>query len=249
MCLLLTGALRPTIDPDLFPCHHTPPMHPAPFHLHAHMLHLDPAGALFWPAERVAVVADLHLEKATAAARQGHLVPPYDSRITLEKLALLIRRLKPKTLIALGDSFHDRNGPARLTAADKKRLADISAATNIIWVQGNHDPAGHEHLPGQSTAEFTLGGLTFRHQATPGAAPEISGHFHPKARVPTRAGEVTRPCFVADAKKIMLPAFGAFTGGLNVRAPAIAAHFPRGGRVFLLGEQRLFSFPLGSSLT
>jgi DNA ligase-associated metallophosphoesterase len=223
-------------------------MHPAPLHLHTHMLHLDPAGALFWPAERLAVVADLHLEKATAAARQGQLVPPFDSRITLEKLALLIRRLKPQTLVALGDSFHDSNGPARLTAADKKRLADIAVATTIIWVQGNHDPVGHENLPGRSASEITLGGITFRHQATPGAAPEISGHFHPKARVPTRAGEVTRPCFVADAKKIMLPAFGAYTGGLNVRAPAIAAHFPRGGRVFLLGEQRLFSFPLAGSL-
>ena len=223
-------------------------MHPAPFHLHTHMLHLDPAGALYWPAERLAVVADLHLEKSTAAARQGHLVPPYDSRLTLEKLALLIRRLRPLTVVALGDSFHDNGGPARLTAADAARLRGITAATNFIWVQGNHDPQPPDNIGGQALPEFALGGLTFRHQASKGAALEISGHFHPKARVPTRAGEVTRPCFVAGTDKIMLPAFGAYTGGLNVRAPAIAAHFPRGGRVFLLGEQRLFSFPMASSL-
>jgi DNA ligase-associated metallophosphoesterase len=223
-------------------------MHAAPFHLHAQMFQLDPAGALHWPAERLVVVADLHLEKSSAAARQGQLVPPYDSRITLEKLALLIRRLKPATVIALGDSFHDSNAATRLTAADTQRLRAITAATEFIWVQGNHDPEAPQHLGGHAALEFTRAGITFRHQATPGATAEISGHFHPKARVPTRAGEVTRPCFVADARKIMLPAFGAYTGGLNVRAPAIAAHFPRGGRVFLLGEQRLFSFPLGSSL-
>jgi DNA ligase-associated metallophosphoesterase len=223
-------------------------MNPAPFHLNAHMIHLDPAGALFWPAERLAVVADLHLEKGSAAARGGQLVPPFDSRVTLDRLAALLRRLKPRTVIALGDSFHDSHGPARLSAADAQRLGDLTAATAFIWVQGNHDPRPPIGIGGRAVPEFTLGGITFRHQADPGARHEISGHFHPKARVPTRAGEVVRPCFVADARKIMLPAFGAYTGGLNVRAPAIAAHFPRGGRVFLLGAQRLFSFPLAESL-
>ncbi len=223
-------------------------MHPAPFHLHSHMLHLDPAGALHWPAEHMVVVADLHLEKGTAAARQGQLVPPYDSRLTLEKLALLVRRLKPRIIVALGDSFHDTKGPSRLTTADTQRLRDITDATDMVWVQGNHDPEPPAGIGGRATPEFAVGGITFRHQAALGAAPEISGHFHPKARVPTRAGELTRPCFVADSRKIMLPAFGAYTGGLNVRAPAIATHFPRGGRVFLLGAQRLFSFPLAGSL-
>ncbi len=223
-------------------------MHPAPLHLHNHMFHLDPAGALFWPAERVIVVADLHLEKGTAAARQGHLVPPWDSRATLERLALLIHRLRPRMTIALGDSFHDSHGAARLATQDAQNLRAITAATDFLWIQGNHDPAAPQGVGGRQAREFALGGITFRHQASAGTSGEISGHFHPKARVPTRAGEVVRPCFVTDPHKIMLPAFGAYTGGLNVRAPAIAAHFPRGGRVFLLGAQRLFSFPLGQSL-
>jgi len=220
-------------------------MHPAPFHLHSHMFHLDPAGALFWPAERVVVVADLHLEKGTAAARQGHLIPPWDSRATLEKLARLVHRLRPRLTIALGDSFHDGNGPARLASQDAQRLRDITSTTDFLWIHGNHDPDPPRGVGGDQAGEFSLGGITFRHQASPCISGEISGHFHPKARVPTRAGEVVRPCFVADARKIMLPAFGAYTGGLNVRAPAIAAHFPRGGRVFLLGAQRLYSFPFG----
>ena len=220
-------------------------MHAAPFHLHNHMFHLDPAGALFWPAERVAVVADLHLEKASAAARQGHLLPPWDTRVTLDRLALLLRRLKPRTLIALGDSFHDPKAAARLAPEDAARLRDMTRMVDFIWIHGNHDPLAPEGLGGRNAASWSAGGITFRHQAHRGDSGEISGHFHPKARVPTRAGEVVRPCFVADARKIMLPAFGAYTGGLNVRAPAIAAHFPRGGRVFLLGRDRLFSFPLG----
>ena len=222
-------------------------MHPAPLHLHSHMFHLDPAGALFWPAERVVIIADLHLEKGTAAARQGHLVPPWDSRATLDKLALLIRRLRPRMTIALGDSFHDSQAASRLATGDAQRLREITASTDFLWVQGNHDPEPPQGVGGRQAHEFSLGGITFRHQASPGISGEVSGHFHPKARVTTRVGEVVRPCFVTDARKIMLPAFGAYTGGLNVRAPAIAAHFPRGGRVFLLGEQRLFSFPLGQS--
>jgi DNA ligase-associated metallophosphoesterase len=219
-------------------------MHAAPFHLQDHMFHLDPAGALFWPAERVAVVADLHLEKASAAARQGQLLPPWDTRATLDRLALLLRRLKPRTVIALGDSFHDPRAAARLAPEDASRLRDMTRTVDFIWIHGNHDPLAPEGLGGRNAASWSAGGITFRHQANRGDAGEVSGHFHPKARVPTRAGEVVRPCFVADARKIMLPAFGAYTGGLNVRAPAIAAHFPKGGRVFLLGRDRLFSFPL-----
>ena len=220
-------------------------MYPAPLRLHSHVFHLDPAGALFWPAERIAVVADLHLEKGTAAARQGYLVPPWDSRAPLDKLPLLLRRRQPRMTIALGDSFHDSHGSARLARQDVERLHDLTAATEFLWIRGNHDPEPPQGVGGRQAHEFSLGGIAFRHQAAAGTSGEISGHFHPKARVPTRAGEVVRPCFVTDARKIMLPAFGAYTGGLNVRAPAIAAHFPRGGRVFLLGEQRLFSFPLG----
>jgi DNA ligase-associated metallophosphoesterase len=219
----------------------------APFHLAGELLHLDPSGILVWPAARTVVVADLHLEKGSAAARRGQLVPPWDSRITLDRLALAIRRLRPLCIVALGDSFHDDGGPARLSAPDAARLRDLTGAADFIWVQGNHDPAPPNGVGGRALPEWRSGPLTFRHQAQRGHEGEVSGHFHPKARVATRAGEVVRPCFVADACKIMLPAFGAYTGGLDVRAPAIASHFPRGGRVFLLGERRLFSFTLAQA--
>jgi DNA ligase-associated metallophosphoesterase len=216
----------------------------APFHLAGETLHLDPAGALVWPATKTLIVADLHLEKGSAAARRGNLVPPWDTHATLARLALLMHRHRPAQVVALGDSFHDDHAPSRLSAADSARLRSLTAATDFIWVQGNHDPAPPRDVGGRALAEWRLGNLVFRHQARRDETGEISGHFHPKARVPTRAGQVVRPCFVADARKIMLPAFGAYTGGLDVRAPAIAAHFPRGGRVFLLGESRLFSFTM-----
>ena len=219
----------------------------APFHLAGEFLHLDPAGAVVWPAAKALIVADLHLEKGSAAARRGNLVPPWDTAATLARLALLMHRHKPAQVIALGDSFHDDGAPARLSVPDAARLRGLTAAADFIWVQGNHDPAPPQGLGGRSLPEWRLGNLVFRHQAHRGETGEVSGHFHPKARVPTRAGEVVRPCFVTDARKIMLPAFGAYTGGLDVRAPAIAAHFPRGGRVFLLGDGRLFSFTMAQA--
>ncbi len=207
-------------------------------------LHLDAAGVLFWPQARLLAVADLHLEKGSACARGGRLVPPYDSRVTLERLGALLARLRPEIVVAVGDSFHDLGAPSRLGAEDAGRLAAVSQAARFVWVRGNHDrlPCG---IAGDSAEEFRLGPLVFRHQSR-GEALEISGHYHPKARIPTRAGQVARPCFVADKYRIMLPAFGAYTGGMDVRSPQIAGLFPRDGHAFLLGERRLFSFALNS---
>ena len=219
----------------------------APFHLAGEKLHLDPAGVLVWPAQRTLIVADLHLEKGSAAARRGQLVPPWDSRVTLDRLALLLRRLKPRCVVALGDSFHDDGGPQRLAPDDAARLRTMTDAVDFIWVRGNHDKSPPEGLGGRPVTEWRSAALVFRHEAQRGETGEVSGHFHPKARVATRAGEVVRPCFVADARKIMLPAFGAYTGGLDVRSPAITTHFPRGGRVFMLGQSRLFSFTLAQA--
>ena len=219
----------------------------APFHLAGEKLHLDPAGVLVWPAQRTLIVADLHLEKGSAAARRGQLVPPWDSRVTLDRLALLLRRLKPRCVVALGDSFHDDGGPQRLAPDDAARLRTMTDAVDFIWVRGNHDKSPPQGLGGRAVTEWRSAALVFRHEAQRGETGEVSGHFHPKARVATRAGEVVRPCFVADARKIMLPAFGAYTGGLDVRSPAIATHFPRGGRVFMLGQTRLFSFTLAQA--
>ena len=213
-------------------------MSAAPFHLGPHRLLLDPAGALVWPAQHLLAVADLHLEKASHFAARGRLVPPLDSALTLGRLARLVRLYRPRLLLALGDSFHDEDGPARLAAADAAQLARIAGETGLTWIAGNHDP----RLAGRAVPEITIEGITFRHAPQRGAAFEICGHLHPKARVEARGTAVTRACFLAAPHRILLPAFGAFTGGLDIRDPAIASCFPRGGRAFLLGEGRLFSF-------
>jgi DNA ligase-associated metallophosphoesterase len=222
-------------------------MNPAPIHFHDERLMLDPAGAVFWPAKRTLIVSDLHFEKASAAARLGSLLPPFDTKATLEKLHRLIRFYRPEKIVALGDSFHDGHGVERLRPADRAQLHLLTEQNHFIWITGNHD-AAPSGLAGESTEEWQEGPFVFRHQAEPrrkARGTEISGHYHPKASVETRAQRVSRPCFVTDAARLMLPAFGAFTGGLDVRDPAIARLFPRGLRVFLLGQERLFSFALG----
>ncbi|WP_158747196.1 ligase-associated DNA damage response endonuclease PdeM [Acidisphaera sp. L21] len=218
----------------------------APIHLAGNRLMLDPAGALWWPERKLLAVADLHLEKGSASALKGNLVPPWDTRATLDRLALLIRRYTPRTILALGDSFHDADGANRLMPADATRLRAIAASHEFIWLLGNHDPLPPDGLPGTTAEWWEASGVVFRHQAG-GAGPEICGHHHPKASITTRAQTITRPCFVSGPQRLMLPAFGAYTGGLDVRHPAIAKLFPRGGRAFLLGKERLFAFTLGQS--
>ena len=219
----------------------------APIHLAGERLMLDPAGAVFWPAAGLMAVSDLHLEKGSSYARRGQLLPPWDTHATLDRLILLLRRWQPRLVVALGDSFHDVDGAGRLPSGELTRLQAITQAHRFIWVQGNHDPAPPRGVGGEWMETFTTTTLVFRHQAGAGATPgEICGHHHPKAAVPARGGSVSRPCFVADARRLMMPAFGAYTGGLDVRDPAIARLFPRGGRVFLLGRERLFSFTLGT---
>jgi uncharacterized protein len=219
----------------------------APIHLAGERLMLDPAGAVFWPAAGLMAVSDLHLEKGSSYARRGQLLPPWDTHATLDRLILLLRRWQPRLVVALGDSFHDADGAGRLPSGELARLKAITQAHRFIWVQGNHDPAPPRGVGGEWMETFATTTLMFRHQASTGPTPgEICGHHHPKAAVPARGGSVSRPCFVADARRLMMPAFGAYTGGLDVRDPAIARLFPRGGRVFLLGRERLFSFTLGT---
>jgi len=218
----------------------------APIRLAGERLMLDPAGALLWPAAGLLAVSDLHLEKGSSYARRGHLLPPWDTHTTLDRLTLLLRRYQPRLIVALGDSFHDADGSARLPVGELARLRAMTEAHRFVWVQGNHDPTPPHGVGGEWVEAFATTTLVFRHQARPGAQHEISGHHHPKAAVPARGGSVSRPCFVADAHRLMLPAFGAYTGGLDVRQPAIARLFPRGGRVFLLGHERLFSFAIGT---
>lgn len=219
----------------------------APVHLMGERLLLDPLGGVVWPAGGLLAVADLHLEKGSACAARGQLVPPWDTRATLDRLAALVRRWRPRTVVALGDSFHDARGSLRMAPGDAARLRALTEAAAFVWVLGNHDPAPPGGLGGQAADVWTAGPLVFRHQAEHGAQGELCGHHHPKASIATRGGGVTRPCFVADARRLMLPALGAYTGGLDVAHPAIAGLFPRGGRAFLLGQDRLFSFTLAQA--
>ena len=217
-------------------------MSAVPIELCGHRLLLDPLGGVWWPDAGVLTVADLHLEKGSAAARQGRLVPPWDTIITLDRLARMIRRWQPRTVVTLGDSFHDVHGPARMEPETFARLRTLTEAARFVWVLGNHDPVAPDHLPGDACTEWLHQGLVFRHEARLHAEGELCGHHHPKAGVDTRAGRIVRPCFVASATRLMLPAMGAYTGGLDVQHPPITRLFPRGARVLLTGSDRLFSF-------
>lgn len=203
-----------------------------------------PSGALWWPERRTLVVADLHLEKGSAFAARGVLLPPYDSARTLDRLAAEVARTGPEVVICLGDSFHDSGAAGRLAPDSAARLARLAADRRWIWVAGNHDPEP-PRAPGEVLPEVTLGALTFRHEARrdrPGAG-EVSGHFHPKASVVVRARLLSRPCFVSDGRRLLLPAFGAYTGGLDVHEPAIRGLWSRPWAVHLTGQARIYRLP------
>ena len=218
----------------------------APLTLNGESLRLLPEGALWRPECSTLVVADLHFEKGSAMAARGRrLAPPYDTAATLERLERIVRRLQPKRVVALGDSFHDLDGPARLAASERERIRRLTGATDWLWLEGNHDPAPPNDLGGRAAADCVIGNLVFRHLPSAGAAPgEVAGHLHPKATVATSARRVSGFCFVTDGQRLLLPAFGAYTGGLDVGAPAIKGLFRRGFRVFLLGRDRLYAFPM-----
>ena len=210
----------------------------------------DPSGALWWPAERTLIVADLHLEKGAAFARRGALLPPYDTRATLAALAALIERLAPGRVVALGDSFHDAAGADHIGRDDALELARLVARQDWIWVAGNHDPAPGPALGGRLVADaFSLGPLTLRHEAERGAVTgELSGHFHPKAGISIHGRRLICRCFVADESRIILPAFGSYAGGLDVRDPAISDLFPRGFAAYLAGKTRLTMVPFARAV-
>src|SRR3954469_5205743 len=154
----------------------------------------DLSGALFWEDERLLVVSDLHLEKGSSFARRGVLLPPYDTAATLGRLAAVIMRHDPRTVIALGDSFHDRDAHERLSEPDRDAVTAMQARRDWIWIAGNHDPALPDDLGGAVASEVAIGGIVFRHEPT-GAAGEIAGHLHPKARVTTRRRTLEPRCF------------------------------------------------------
>ena len=203
---------------------------------------VDCAGALYWPEQGLLAVADLHLEKGSSFAARGQLLPPYDTAETLARLTRLIASYAPRVVVALGDNFHDGGGPGRLADEDRANLRDLQRGRDWIWITGNHDPEPAANIGGSFHETFSVGPLIFRHRPS-GATGEIAGHLHPVARVSHRGRAVSRRCFAADATRMVMPAFGAFTGGLNVRDAAFADVF--GTLKFtahMLGEDRLYSF-------
>jgi hypothetical protein len=199
----------------------------------------DLSGALYWHEQRLLVVSDLHLEKGSSYAARGVLLPPYDTIATLGRLGAVIARHDPRRVIALGDSFHDRTAHDRLSLANRDVLAALQARRDWIWISGNHDPDVSPDLGGDVLDAVAIGPVTFRHEPT-GAHGEIAGHLHPKARVSARGRAVERRCLASDGARAVMPAFGAYTGGLNIRDAAFARIFPTLGFVaHVLGDRRL----------
>jgi len=199
----------------------------------------DLSGAFFWESERLLIVSDLHLEKGSSYATRGVLLPPYDTVATLARLAAVIARHDPRSVIALGDSFHDRKAHERLAPADRQAVAALQARRDWIWIAGNHDPALPRDIGGVVASEVAVGGIVFRHEPT-GAAGEIAGHLHPKARVTTRGRTMERRCFASDGMRAVMPAFGAYTGGLSIRDAAFQKIFRTPGfMAHVLGDNRM----------
>ena len=199
----------------------------------------DVSGALFWQEQRLLIVSDLHLEKGSSYARRGVLLPPYDTLATLSRLTEVIARHDPRTVIALGDSFHDRGAHERLSTSNRELLSAMQTRRDWIWISGNHDPELPPDLGGAVASEVAIGLIVFRHEPT-GAAGEIAGHLHPKARVPTRGRSLERRCFASDGERAVMPAFGAYAGGLSIRDVAFAKIFGTPGfMAHVLGDNRV----------
>jgi len=197
------------------------------------------AGAIYWEAERTLIVADLHLEKGAAYAARGRMLPPYDSRTTLRGLAALIMSLAPARIVALGDSFHTSEVATHLGRAEREEIALLQQGREWYWITGNHDPELPSSIGGIVCAALTIAGVTLRHEPSPDTAtPEIAGHLHPAARIARRGEVVRRKCFATDGRRIVMPAFGAYTGGLNVLDDVFAG---------LLARQRLEAWMMGRS--
>ena len=209
-------------------------MHHALF-FHGETLHLMPSGALYWPARKTLTVSDLHLGKSERLARRGGtLLPPYETQATLEKLDRDLNETLAQTVICLGDSFDDLTAAAGIDEPSRLWLTRLMAGKDWIWITGNHDP-GPLDIGGTHRAELKLAPFTFRHIAEPTDKAEISGHYHPKARLAGRS----RPCFLCDAKRLIMPAYGVYTGGLRSHDAALTALMAKDALAVLTGSRAL----------
>jgi DNA ligase-associated metallophosphoesterase len=204
-------------------------------------------GALHWPSQKALLVADLHLEKASWFARLGQFLPPYDSVATLSALAALVKSTGARKLYCLGDSFHDRFGCDRLPDQARALLLEMTTNLDWTWILGNHDPGFADHCGGRLVEEMKVAGIILRHEADRNdARPEMSGHFHPKYRVNVRGRHVSRRCFVASSTKLILPAFGSLTGGLDASHPEIVKQVGPAASALVPLPDRILRFPLAA---
>jgi len=207
--------------------------------IHGEETVLRPSGALWLPGSQALVVADLHLEKGGAYAVRGQLLPPYDSAETLARLSAEALSTGAKTVVLLGDSFHDARSEARMAASDGAAIHALATERSLVWIVGNHDSDGPRSLPGEILDEMELGALRLRHEPQPGLQPgEVAGHLHPCARLVGRGRAVRRRCFATDGQRLILPAFGAYAGGLNIRDRAYSGLFRTPPLAIALGQGR-----------
>jgi DNA ligase-associated metallophosphoesterase len=204
---------------------------------------LDCSGALFLPEDGVLVVSDLHFEKGSHFARKGQFLPPYDTRATLDLLERLIRLCRPSKVVSLGDAFHDKDAEERMDEADAQRLESLCGAAEWFWVLGNHDPLPPKRFAGYAEERIEAAGLVFVHEPDGTDDWNLAGHLHPCAVAAKNGRGVRRPAFVHDGRRLVMPAFGAFTGGLNVLDRAFAGVFAQGFQAHLCGQSRVYAVP------
>jgi DNA ligase-associated metallophosphoesterase len=218
-----------------------------PFSFAGETFEATASGALYWRAREALLVADLHLEKASWFAAGGQFLPPYDSQATLTALAEEVDRTAASRLFCLGDSFHDRFGCERLPASARDLLTSLTARLDWTWIIGNHDPGFSDHCGGTIADEVEVAGIVLRHEAVRGdPRPEISGHYHPKLRLHLKGRQVSRRCFVTSPTKIIMPAFGALTGGLDAHHPEILGSVGANAAALVPVSDRLLRFPLAA---
>jgi len=205
----------------------------------------DTAGCLYWPRENCLIVSDLHLEKGSSFAVKGKFLPPFDTGATLNRLHQRMSYWQPKRVISLGDSFHDRGAAERLPANYHTQLSAMMTGRDWIWIRGNHDPEAPQNLPGVDSIELAIGPITFRHEPAPVSCGntngEIAGHLHPAAKIRRRGKSVRRRCFAEDGSRLIMPSFGAFTGGLNIRDEAYHGLFDESDlHAWVLGSDNIY---------